>query len=208
MKIEKLSAHMSNYTPKGNRKIDYIAVHYTANNGDTAWGNCNYFSKANRNASAHYFVDEQGVWQSVEDMDTAWHCGAKVYKHKYCRNANSIGIEMCSRINSKGIYYIEPETVKNTQTLVKELMEKYNIPIENVLRHYDVTGKSCPKPFVENEQLWIDFKKGLEDKELTIDEAKKIIQDTCGFDDNTMKYLDFYKYSESLILRLAEAIEG
>lgn len=207
MNIKRLSAHISNYTPNGNRKIDYIAIHYTANNGDTAWGNCNYFSKANRGASANYFVDTEEIWQSVDDMDVAWHCGAKVYKHKYCRNANSIGIEMCSRINSKGIYYIEPETVKNTQTLVKELMEKYNIPIENVLRHYDVTGKSCPKPFVENEQLWIDFKKGLEDKELTIDEAKKIIQDNCGFDDNTMKYLDFYKYSESLILRLAEAIE-
>ena len=207
MKIEKLSAHMSNYTPKGTRKIDYIAVHYTANNGDTAWGNCNYFSKANRNASAHYFVDEQGVWQSVEDMDTAWHCGTNgTYKHQYCRNSNSIGIEMCSKINSRGTFYIEPKTIVNTQKLVKKLMKKYNIPIENVLRHYDITGKICPKPFVENKQLWVDFKEGLV-KDMTIEEAKKIIQDTCGFDDNTMKYLDFYKYSESLILRLAEAIE-
>lgn len=40
-------------------------------------------------------------------------------------------------------------------------MEKYNIPIENVLRHYDVTGKMCPKPFVVDESLWTNFKNDL-----------------------------------------------
>ena len=44
-------------------------------------GNRNYFSQPNRNASAHYFVDESNVVQSVKDTDTAWHCGAKSYKH-------------------------------------------------------------------------------------------------------------------------------
>ena len=40
-------------------------------------------------------------------------------------------------------------------------MKKYDIPIENVLRHYDVTGKLCPEPFAKNQKLWLDFKQKL-----------------------------------------------
>ena len=46
-------------------------------------------------------------------------------------------------------------------------MKKYNVPLENVLRHYDVTGKSCPEPFVRSQELWLDFKQKLtEQKEM------------------------------------------
>ena len=76
MLIRELLADRSNYTAMGSRPIKYIVIHYTANDGDTAQGNCNYFRGANRNASAHYFVDGQEVWRSVRDGDKAWHCGA------------------------------------------------------------------------------------------------------------------------------------
>ena len=155
-------AHESNYTKGRTKNVEYIVIHYTANNGDTAEGNGKYFSKPNRNASAHYFVDENNVILSVDENNTAWHCGAKNYKHKYCRNDNSIGIEMCSKIDNKtGTYYINEQTIKNTIEFTKQLIEKYNIAIENVLRHYDVTGKICPEPFVREEFLWDRFKVGL-----------------------------------------------
>ena len=48
--------------------------------------------------------------------------------------------------------------------LVKLLMKKYNVPAERVMRHYDVTGKICPKPFVENEKAWKEFKEKLSEK--------------------------------------------
>ena len=139
--------------------IKYIVIHYTANNGDTAKNNAEYFAN-NKNtlASAHYFVDEKNVWQSVKDIDTAWHCGAKTYCHPYCRNENSIGIELCSRKDSKGNYYFKSETVKNAAELTKSLMAKYNIPATNVIRHYDVTGKVCPAPMVNDASLWREFK--------------------------------------------------
>ena len=98
-------------------------------------------------------------------MNVAWHCGSmNGYKHKYCRNTNSIGIEMCSRIDSNGKFYIKEETIANAIELTKFLMEKYDIPVENVIRHYDVTGKMCPRPFVEDEKLWLDFKERLEEE--------------------------------------------
>ena len=59
-------------------------------------------------ASAHYFVDENSVYQSVEDKNIAWHCGAKKYKHSTCRN--SIGVELCSRKDSNGNYYFKDKT--------------------------------------------------------------------------------------------------
>ena len=173
MEIKELLAHISNYSKGRHETIKFLVLHYTANNGDTALSNCKYFSSANRNASAHY---EKGIYRSVRDMNVAWHCGStNGYKHKYCRNTNSIGIEMCSRKDKNGKFYIEEETIANAIELTKYLMEKYDIPVENVIRHYDVTGKICPRPFVEDEKLWLDFKARLEEEELkrynTIDEV-------------------------------------
>ena len=164
MEIKQMLAHQSNYNKGRKPSIQFIVVHYTANNGDKAQGNGNYFSQPNRNASAHYFVDENEIIQSVKDSDMAWHCGAKSYKHPKCRNDNSIGVEMCSEKDDKGQYYINEQTQNTAIKLIKVLMEKYNIPLENVLRHYDVTGKICPEPFVRNQVQWLDFKKKLSEK--------------------------------------------
>lgn len=169
-----LPCHNSNYSAKrGGNSIKYIVIHYTANNGDTAQNNCKYFNSPNRKASAHYFVGRDGVFQSVQDIHTAWHCGGSSYKHKYCRNANSIGIEMCSKIDGNGKYYIENSVIDNAIDLTKHLMNKYNIPSSNVIRHYDVTGKACPEPFVRDENLWKNFKSQLEDKAMTNEEKVK-----------------------------------
>ena len=159
-------AHSSNFKVGRTQPILYIVEHYTANNGDTAKNNADYFNRAVVKASAHYFVDENGVWQSVKDSDTAYHCGTTgTYKHPKCRNDNSIGIEMCSRKDANGNYYFSEATIKNAANLTKELMLKYNIPKENVVRHYDVTGKICPAPMVKNEVLWKEFKAMLTSKQ-------------------------------------------
>lgn len=166
MEIKFIPAHSSNYySGRSGNSILYIVVHYTANNGDTAAGNGNYFSGANRQASAHYFVDENSIVQSVKDSDGAWHCGGSLESshHPYrniCTNRNSIGIEMCSDIVN-GKYVITEATVNRTVELVKMLMKKYNIAADHVIRHYDVTGKRCPEPWVRDESKWIDFKKRL-----------------------------------------------
>ena len=162
MQMKERLAHKSNYTAMNGRKIEYIVIHYTGNDGDTAAGNCNYFAEANRNASAHYFVDENEVWRSVEDKNKAWHCGGDVYYHNKCRNTNAIGIELCSR-KKNGKYYFEDETIKNAVELTKSKMQEYGIPLENVVRHYDVTHKNCPAPFVKNLVAWENFKTMLGD---------------------------------------------
>jgi N-acetyl-anhydromuramyl-L-alanine amidase AmpD len=153
-----------NKTAGSSRPIQYIVIHYVGATGD-AKANCEYYASEYVGASAHYFVGHKGdVWQSVEDKDTAWHCGTKNgYKHAYCRNSNSIGIEMCCHKSKEGVWYFEDATVNSTLELVRELMKKYNIPLENVIRHYDVTGKNCPAPYVLNntKHKWDDFVKRL-----------------------------------------------
>ena len=148
-------------------RIKYIVIHYTGALGD-AKANCNYFAGGDRKASAHYFVGYDGeIWQSVEDKNIAWHCGANSYKHAECRNSNSIGIEMCVRKRNTASmgatdkdWYFEDATVEATAELTQYLMEKYNVPASHVIRHYDVTGKICPNPYVYNTtaHTWDGFK--------------------------------------------------
>lgn len=150
----------ANYKSGRTSGIKYIVIHYTANHKDTAKNNADYFNRAEVKASAHYFVDEKEIWQSVKDTDTAYHCGTTgTYKHSNCRNGNSIGIELCSMKDNNGNYYFKDETIKNAAELTKSLMAKYNIPASNVIRHYDVTGKICPAPMVRDANLWSEFKK-------------------------------------------------
>ena len=92
------AANRENFTAKQRKLSDiaYLVVHYTGNRGDTAKNNADYFAREVTGTSAHYFVDEREVWQSVQDNHAAWHCGTKgTYYHPACRNANSIGVEVC-----------------------------------------------------------------------------------------------------------------
>ncbi len=172
--MEFVSCNTDNYRAWRTQPVRYIVMHYTANNGDTARNNCDYYHRVGGlQASAHYFVDEHGVMQSVRECDTAWHCGAEAgrrYWHPECRNANSIGIEMCSRKRADGSYYILPETVANAAALAKDIMQRYGIDTEHVLRHYDVTGKRCPMPWVDDPAQWTAFKDMLTPKNTTTDE--------------------------------------
>ena len=74
-------------------------------------------------------------------------------------------------------------------------MKKNNIPIERVCRHYDVTHKICPEPFVRNEMAWQNFLDKLEEKPMeTLEQKEEKIKEFYGFDDNTVKYFEFYRY--------------
>lgn len=154
-----------NYNPMTNKINKYLVIHYVGA-VSTAWANSLYFKNEYRGASANWFVDDIEAVQVVKDSDRAWHCGDGLKKGnggKYfnkCTNSNSIGIEMCCFMNN-GKLDISEKTIANTIELAKELMAKYNIPVENVIRHYDVTNKICPAPFVENESRWNDFKSRL-----------------------------------------------
>ncbi len=170
VEIKIKTANRSNYGGKRNiADIKYIVIHYTANDGDTDEGNGNYFANNIVGASAHYFVDDDSITRSVPDDYIAWAVGGSKYKYTKggtfygkCTNANSISIELCDT-KKNGVYDFTETTMKNAADLVKLLMKKYTVPVERVIRHYDVTGKVCPKPFVDDEKAWKEFKERLVD---------------------------------------------
>jgi N-acetylmuramoyl-L-alanine amidase len=158
-----------NYSP-GN-DIKYIVIHDTGNKrkGANAYAHYRYFNGGNRRASAHYFIDDKEIIQTVEDNNASWHCGDG--KGKYgITNHNSIGVEIC--VNEDGDY---EKAVDNTIDLVKCLMKKYNIPLDRVVRHYDASRKICPRSMSKNnwERWWI-FKRKLSER--TVNELKRALK--------------------------------
>ena len=205
--MECKQANRANFAQGRTQPIQFLVIHYTANNGDTVQNNLDYFARNAVGASAHYFVDENGFGQSVQDGDTAWHCGASSYRHPSCRNANSIGMELCSRKDSRGNYYFLDQTVYNAAALARELMGKYGIDRAHVVRHYDVTGKKCPAPMVDNPTLWENFLNLLEDRTMTYAEAIEIVKEKAGLSDATMQFLTSYIWREDLLKKLAQAMK-
>lgn len=121
------------------RAIDRIVVHFTATLA-SARNNATYFARnEGQGASAHYFVDDitPEIYQSVAEGDTAWHAG------DWQMNCRAVGIEVVSA----GEDFSATE-VEKLGWLVKRLMARYGIGASGVIRHYDVTGKLCPAPYV------------------------------------------------------------
>lgn len=166
-------ANSGNYGGSRNAsQIRYLVYHYTGNDGDKAANNAAYFHWNTVKASAHYFVDDTTVWRSVPDLKVAWSVGGSKYSNAHktgggtmygvITNTNSLSIEMCDTIRN-GVYQASEATLANAAALGRALMEKYGIPIENVYRHFDVTGKHCPS-YLVSAQKWAEFKKRLEVK--------------------------------------------
>lgn len=182
MKTEVAIADVRNFG--GKRKLSdvkYLVIHYTGNDGDTATANARYFQSRIVEASAHFFVDDSGVVQSVPEDYVAWSVGGKKYPscvkggggkwHGKCTNNNSISVELCDT-KRNGKYDFSEKTLENAAELCRSLMLKYGIPIENVIRHFDVVGKVCPAPFVEDEAAWKKFKERLVDEVVEKDKIK------------------------------------
>ena len=123
-------------------KIKYIVIHDTGNKGvgADALAHFNYFNGGDRQSSAHYFVDDKRVVEIIDPVrNRSWHCGDGKGK-KGITNDNSIGVEMC--VNVDGDYN---KTISKTIELVKELQKKFDINDDYVVRHFDASGKNCPK---------------------------------------------------------------
>ena len=172
-----MKTNLANRKNYGNARsadqIKYIVIHYTANDGDHDESNANYFKNNIVNASAHFFVDDDSITMSVPELFIAWSVGGTKWKdcvttgggtmYGKITNANSISVEMCDTQRNGTIKATE-QTMENTATLVKSLMKKYNIDINHVYRHFDVTGKHCPAYFM-NPSAWESFKDRLKEGE-------------------------------------------
>lgn len=149
----------------------YIIIHDTNNRdfGANAKFNRDFISVNSRvKASAHYIVDDKNIIQLLEDNFRGWHVGDN--PNKFITNSNSLAIELC--VNRDNSF---EKTLNNALILVGKLMDKYNINIEDVKRHYDVTGKNCPRIMMEdNPAIWPCFKESLKNGDENVSIIKPI----------------------------------
>ena len=135
--VEFIQASPANYTAgRGGHAIDGMAVHYTATSA-SAHNNLVYFSRPGAEASAHLFVDKDGsIRQSVRFEDTAWAVG------NWTENQRTVSVEVVSA----GEDFTEAQTAA-LAAIYQHLRATYGIT--RVIRHYDVTGKRCPAPYMD-----------------------------------------------------------
>lgn len=140
------------------KKVHAIVVHYTANPGVDAVANRNYFNnlpKANERkqkktyASSHFVIGLDGtIVQCIPLEEMAYASND--------RNSDTVSIECChKKENGKFTAQTQAALIQ----LCTYLCIKFDLTEENLIRHYDVTGKICPKYFVEHPDAWETFKK-------------------------------------------------
>lgn len=168
-----LSKHI---TKLPNRDIKYLAIHFTAgSNSKQGKALSEYNTFITREASADFCVDDKDIVQFNPDLNNyyCWAVGDKGNNNNggslrgKATNKNTISIEICStckpattdsvnKPNHKGWSFSE-ESLQNAIKLAKIIINKYNIPLENVIRHYDITGKLCPGIIGWNNELIYDI---------------------------------------------------
>ena len=132
-------------------EINGIVVHYTANPGTSAQQNHDYFAGLAQShitkASSHYIIGLDGeIIHCIPNDEQAYASNN--------RNSDTLAVECC-HFDETGEFYMQ--TYQSLVHLVAWLMGRYDIPVENVIRHYDVSGKSCPKYYVDHPDEWERF---------------------------------------------------
>ena len=145
---------MNEYSRPGlsTNEITGIVIHYTANPGSTAMENRDYFEGLKDShitqASSNFVVGLDGeIVQCVPTWEVAYASNT--------RNFDTVSIECCHP-DETGKF--NEATYDSAVKLSAWLCVRFGLTSEYVIRHYDVTGKDCPKYYVENPEAWIQMK--------------------------------------------------
>lgn len=144
---------------RGKDRIGWIVVHYTGDRRSQgrAERTANAMQAWRRTASTHYLVGDDAIYQCVEDRHAAWHCGISEGVKPKCdaRNRNSLGVDLVEHKRNPRSgsvrdrdWYFSDRVIRDGAALVAMLADRYGIPQDHIVRHFDVTGKWCPRPFV------------------------------------------------------------
>lgn len=133
------------------RQVNGVVVHYVANPGTTAAQNRNYFAGLAQShetwASCHFLIDTDGSVIQCVPLGEIAYCSNN-------RNEDTIAIECC-HLDESGEF--TKETTEALIRLLDWLIETYDLEREDILRHYDVSGKDCPRYFVQKPEEWEAF---------------------------------------------------
>ncbi|MDF2610101.1 MAG: N-acetylmuramoyl-L-alanine amidase [Lachnospiraceae bacterium] len=134
------------------REVNSVVIHYTANPGTDAEANRNYFENLKTShatyASSHFVIGLDGqIIQCIPLNEISFASNN--------RNGDTISIECCHP-GDTGEFSLE--TYESLVALTAWVCEEYSLSEEDILRHYDVSGKNCPLYYVNNEDAWLTLK--------------------------------------------------
>lgn len=124
-----------------------IVIHYVGNPGTSAAGNRNYFAKIGTPVVSHFVVGLEG---EILQCLPLWERSVASNN----RNKDTISIEVCHPDDSG---QFNPATYAAVVRLTAWLCETGDLSTAQVIRHYDVSGKECPRYYVRNEAAWQQF---------------------------------------------------
>ncbi len=131
--------------------IEGIVIHYTANPGTSAENNRSYFEglaqKQTTSASSHYIIGLEGEVLQIIPLTEVSYASNE-------RNSDTVAIECCIP-DETGKF--GDATYASAVSLTAALCVQFDLTEKDILRHYDITGKNCPKYFVEHEEAWEQF---------------------------------------------------
>lgn len=128
--------------------INGIVVHYVGNPGTTAQNNRDFYDNEGVEVNSHFVVGLEGEIIQCIPLDEK----SSASNH---RNRDTISIEVCHPDDTGEFSDV---TYNALVKLTAWLCEECGLDADDVIRHYDVTGKMCPLYFVENEDAWLKFK--------------------------------------------------
>lgn len=134
------------------KQVNGIVVHYTGNPNTTAEQTKSYFTNLATSgetyASSHFIIGMDGTILQCVPLNEEAYCSNS-------RNVDTISIECCHP-DASGKF--TDQTYDSLVKLVRYLADTYHLSSDDVIRHYDVTGKLCPRYYVEHADAWIAFK--------------------------------------------------
>jgi len=141
---------VNDYSRPGERLdgVNGVVVHYTGNPGTTAEQNRSYFNSLATThetyASSHFVIGIDGTVIQCVPLDEVAYCSRS-------RNSDTISIECC-HTDESGEF--SQATIDSLLRLLDWLADTYSLTREDILRHYDVTGKECPRWYVKHPEAW------------------------------------------------------
>ena len=129
------------------RDIQNIVIHYVGNPGTTAQQNHDWYENPESEVSSHFLVGLNGEVIQCIPLDEY----SSASNH---RNGDTISIEVCHPDKSGKF---SGSAYASLVRLTAWLLDKCGLEAEDVIRHYDITGKECPRYYVQNEDSWFAF---------------------------------------------------
>lgn len=151
--VERQLLPVNEYSRPGEKltAVNGVVVHYTGNPGTTAEQNRSYFAGLAQSgetyASSNFVIGLEGEILECVPLDEVAYASSQ-------RNYDTLSIEVCHPDDTGEFTQASYDALVK---LVQWLVDTYGLERDQILRHYDVTGKECPRYYVQHPEAWEAF---------------------------------------------------